>query len=187
MDGDKYVSFTVTKCFLQNYYVSYKWQISLSYNDKYVSRIMTNMFFHTMTNMVLAHMANMVLAATFERKVFSGQSFRTSLNYTIAPKVDSGSKWWRGKCWWSWGQHNMIIWTLMMLSAIFAGTFEFGLQRIVPKCGASSYKSTTFTAENKHSRKHTKEKQQSIPNKNFATKKQKKSERKRCFSFSIET
>ena len=137
-----------------------------------------------MTNMVLAHMANMVLAATFERKVFPGRvselhSITLSLPKLIVVLNDEGEN--------VDDPEVNMIWTVMMLSAIFAGTFEFGLQRIVPKCGASSYKSTTFTAETQHSRKHTKEKQQSIPNKNFATKKQKKSKRKRCFSFSFET
>ena len=140
------------------------------------------MFFHTMTNMVLAHMANMVLAATFERKVFPGRvselhSITLSLPKLIVVLNDEGEN--------VDDPEVNMIWTVMMLSAIFAGTFEFGLQRIVPKCGASSYKSTTFTAENKHSRKHTKEKQQSIPNKNFATKKQKKIKRIRCFSLQV--
>ena len=106
-----------------------------------------------MTNMVLAHMANMVLAATFERKVFPGRvselhSITLSLPKLIVVLNDEGEN--------VDDPEVNMIWTVMMLSAIFAGTFEFGLQRIVPKCGASSYKSTTFTAENKHSRKHRK-------------------------------
>ena len=98
----------------------------------------------------------MFLAATFERKVFPGRvselhSITLSLPKLIVVLNDEGEN--------VDDPEVNMIWTVMMLSAIFVGTFEFGLQRIVPKCGASSYKSTTFTAENQHSRKHTKEKQ----------------------------